>query len=144
MRNYKNYYQRGQNKYGNKKVIFDGIEFDSQREAYRYNELKILERSGAIENLELQKEFLLVPAQYETVETGECYKRGAKKGQPKTKQVCIEQSIVYKADFSYTENGKTVVEDVKGFRDPKSAGYAKFVIKRKLMLHIHGIRIKEI
>ncbi len=144
MRNYKNYYQRGRNKCGNKKVIFDGIEFDSQREACRYNELKILERSGAIENLELQKKYLLIPAQYETVETGEYYKIGAKKGQPKTKEVCIEQSLVYNADFVYNENGKTVVEDAKGFRDPASAVYAKFVIKRKLMLHIYGIRIREI
>ena len=144
MRNYKNYYQRARNKCGNKKVIFDGIEFDSKREAYRYNELKLLEGSGAIEDLELQKEYLLIPAQYETVETGEYYKRGAKKGQPKTKQICVEQSLVYKADFAYKENGEIVVEDVKGFRDPKSAVYAKFVIKRKLMLHIYGIRIKEI
>ena len=131
-------------KYGNKKITVDGMKFDSQKEYHRYCELKLLERAGQIKDLELQKEFMLIPAQYETVETDEYYKIGAKKGQPKTKEVCIEQSVVYKADFTYTENGKIVVEDVKGYRDPSSAGYAKFVIKRKMMLWIHGIRIKEI
>ena len=42
------------------------------------------------------------------------------------------------------KNGKIVVEDVKGYRDPSSAGYAKFVLKRKLMLYVHGIIIKEV
>ena len=104
----------------------------------------MLQRAGKISNLELQKRYELIPAQYETVPTGEVYKVGDKKGQPKTKQVCVEQSVVYIADFVYTENGKTVVEDVKGFRDPSSATYAKFVLKRKMMLWIHGIKIKEV
>ena len=126
-------------KYGNKKVIVDGITFDSQKEAHRYFELKLLQRAGQIQNLELQKEFELIPAQYEY------YARYGKKGQRlKDGARCVEQSCVYKADFAYTENGKTVVEDVKGYRDPKSAGYARFVIKRKLMLHIYGIKIKEV
>ena len=47
-------------KYGNKKVIVDGITFDSRREARRYRELKLLERAGQIQNLELQKEFELI------------------------------------------------------------------------------------
>ena len=63
---------------------------------------------------------------------------GIKKGK------IIERECSYIADFIYQENGKTIVEDVKGYREPSSAGYAKFVIKRKLMLHVHGIRIKEI
>ena len=126
-------------KYKNKKVTLDGIEFDSKREAYRYNELKILERSGAIKELELQKEFLLIPAQYETFE------RYGKNGKRlKDGQRCIEKSCSYIADFVYKENGNIVVEDAKGYRDPNSAGYAKFVIKRKLMLYIHGIRVKEV
>ena len=53
-------------------------------------------------------------------------------------------AVVYIADFVYQKDGQTVVEDVKGFRDPSSATYAKFVLKRKMMLWIHGIRIKEI
>ena len=140
----KNYYSKRKNKLNNISVTVDGIGFQSTREADRYCELKLLQRAGKISNLELQKKYELIPAQYETVETGEFYKTGAKKGQPKTKQVCVEQSLCYIADFVYEENGKTIVEDSKGFRDPSSSTYAKFVIKRKLMLWIHGIRIREV
>ena len=136
--------RKNNTKLNNKSIIIDGIEFQSVKEGNRYSELNILQRAGKISNLELQKRYELIPAQYETVETGEYYKVGAKKGQPKTKQVCIEQSVVYIADFVYQENGQTVVEDVKGFRDPSSATYAKFVLKRKMMLWIHGIKIKEV
>lgn len=136
--------RKSKTKLNNQSIVIDGIEFDSKKEGNRYCELKLLERTGAISNLELQKRFELIPAQYETIETGEYYKAGVKKGQPKTKRVCIEQSVVYIADFVYQENGKTVVEDVKGFRDTSSATYAKFVLKRKMMLWIHGIKIKEV
>lgn len=126
-------------KYGNKKIDVDGIQFDSKKEAQRYCELKLLQRAGKIEALELQKEFELIPAQYEYFErygkTGKRLKDGKR---------CIEQSCTYKADFAYLQNGQLFVEDVKGYRDPQSAGYAKFVIKRKLMLWRYGIRIKEI
>lgn len=125
----------GRSKYGNKKIIVEGIPFDSRKEARRYSELKLLERAGKIKDLELQKSFELIPAQYE--DTGEVYTRGEKKGQPKRGK-CIEKAVTYKADFVYIENGKTVVEDTKGFRTKD------YIIKRKLMLHIHGIRIKEI
>lgn len=126
-------------KYGNKKVIVDGIEFDSAKEARRYSELKLLQRAGQIEQLELQKEFELIPAQYEAVE------RYGKKGQRlKDGKRCIEKSCTYTADFAYIKDGQQVVEDTKGCKDPASAGYAKFVIKRKLMLWLHGIRIVEI
>ncbi len=136
----KKYYR----KLNNQSITIDGIEFQSKKEGRRYSELKLLQRAGQISDLELQKRYELIPAQYETIETGEYYKVGSKKGQPKTKEVCIEQSLVYIADFVYKENGQTVVEDVKGFRDTSSATYAKFVIKRKLMLYIHGIRVKEV
>ena len=136
--------RKNHTKLNNQKVTIDGIEFDSRKEAQRYKELLLLQRAGAIRNLELQKRYELIPAQYETVPTGEYYKVGSKKGQPKTKQICIEQSVVYIADFVYEEKGQTVVEDVKGFRDPSSATYAKFVLKRKMMLWIHGIKIKEV
>lgn len=126
-------------KYGNRKVTVDGIEFDSQKEARRYCELKLLQRAGRISELELQREFELIPAQYETFprygKTGKRLQDGKR---------CIEKSCTYKADFAYKENGQLVVEDTKGYRDPASAGYAKFVIKRKLMLWRYGIRIKEV
>lgn len=125
-------------KHGNRKTVVDGIEFDSAKEARRYCELKLMERAGQIEDLQLQKEYELIPAQYETFE------RYGKKGQRlKDGKRCIEKSCVYKADFVYTQNGQQVVEDTKGYRDPASAAYAKFVIKRKLMLWRYGIRIIE-
>ena len=126
-------------KFKNEKRTIDGIQFDSVLEADRYCELKLLERAGQIQELELQKVFELIPAQYET------YERYGKNGKRlKDGKRCIEKSCVYKADFAYKENGKLVVEDTKGYSDPSSAGYAKFVIKRKLMLYKYGIRIKEI
>ena len=137
-------YRKNNTKLNNKSIVIDGIEFQSKKEGNRYAELKLLQRAGEISDLELQKKYELIPAQYEIIETGEYYKAGEKKGQPKTKRVCVEQSIVYIADFVYQKNGQTVVEDVKGYRDPSSATYAKFVLKRKMMLWIHGIRIKEI
>ncbi len=126
-------------KYGNRKVVVDGIEFDSQKEARRYWELKLLQRAGKITDLQLQREFELIPAQYET------YPRYGKTGKRlQDGKRCIEKSCVYKADFCYMQDGKLIVEDTKGYRDPASAGYAKFVIKRKLMLWRHGIKINEI
>jgi hypothetical protein len=121
------------NKYGNKKVIVNGIEFDSKKEAKRFSELSLLEKAGAIQDLQMQVKFVLIPAQYETVE------RYGKKGQRlKDGQRCLEKECAYIADFVYTENGKKIVEDTKGFRT------ADYIIKRKLMLYVHKIQIKEI
>lgn len=133
-------------KLGNKRIFVDGITFDSMAEARRYRDLKLLEKNGDISGLELQKRYELIPAQYELKPTGETYKRGNLKGQQKLKKVCIEQSLVYIADFVYKDNrtGEIIVEDVKGYTDPKSAVYAKFVIKRKLMLWLYGIRVVEV
>ena len=100
-------------KYGNKRVTIDGIDFDSKKEANRYAELKLLERCKAIEDLKLQVPFELIPKQ-----PG-------------------ERACVYKADFVYRENGQLVVEDAKGVRTKD------YIIKRKLMLYLHGIKIKE-
>lgn len=129
------------NKYRNKTVVVDNIKFSSIKEGRRFTELKLLQKAGEIKDLELQKPFVLIPAQYEY------YERYGKKGQRlKDGKRCIEKSCVYIADFTYidTASGQTVVEDVKGYKDPSSAGFAKFVIKRKLMLYVYGIRIKEI
>ena len=123
------------NKYGNRKIQLDGHVFDSLREARRYQQLCLLLRAGKIKNLELQKEYELVPAQFE--KTNEVYIRVAHKGEKKRGK-CIEKSVVYKADFAYVENGVQVVEDVKGMRTKD------YIIKRKLMLHKYGIKIREI
>lgn len=105
-----------------------------------------MQESGEITDLQRQVKFELLPAQYETIPTGEYYKLGELKGKPKFKDVCIEQAVTYTADFVYIvkATGEKVVEDVKGYSDPMSAGYAKFVLKRKMMLYIHGIKVKEI
>ena len=117
-------------KYGSKKVTIDGIRFDSKKEAARYCELKLLQRAGKIKGLELQKSFELIPAQREPDTIGK--RGGVKKGK------VIEQAVKYVADFVYTENGKTIVEDTKGFRTKD------YIIKRKLMLYVHGIKIREL
>jgi hypothetical protein len=52
-----------ENKYKNKRVTVDGIEFDSMKEARRYKELAFLQKKGYIKDLELQKKFVLIPKQ---------------------------------------------------------------------------------
>lgn len=123
------------NKYRSKKVEVDGIVFDSKKEAKRYQELLLLEKTGAISDLQRQVKFVLIPAQYENPNSF------TKKGRGK----CIERECSYVADFVYKEplieGGEPflkVVEDTKGFRTKD------YIIKRKLMLHVHGIRITEI
>ena len=125
-------------KYKSRKTILHGIKFDSMKEARRYQELLLLERAGAIHDLQRQVKFELIPAQYEEIPTGEFYKRGDRKGQPKMKRVCVEESVNYIADFVYHENGVKVVEDTKGVKTKD------YIIKRKLMLWVHKIKIKEV
>ena len=117
-------------KYGSKKVKYDGLVFDSKKEMHRYIELKHLERIGVITDLKLQEPFELVPAQREP---STFTKRGTEK-----KGKVIEKSIKYVADFVYMQNGELVVEDTKGVRT------TDYIIKRKLMLYLRGIRIREI
>lgn len=121
------------NKHKNIKTTIDGITFDSKKESKRYQELKLLEKAGMIQGLELQKKFVLIPSQHET------FARYGKKGQRlKDGILCIEKECAYIADFVYKENGETVVEDVKGRR------LSEYIIKRKLMLYMHGIKVKEV
>lgn len=122
-------------KYGNKKYTVDGITFDSIREAHRYQELKLMQKAGIIQNLRLQVKFILIPTQRE--ESTEFIKKGRNKGKPKLGKV-LENECSYIADFVYLENGILIVEDAKGMRTKD------YIIKRKLMLKVHGIRIKEV
>ncbi len=116
------YIDEPQRKYGNKKVVLDGIKFDSKREAERYSYLKVLERVGEIEKLELQKKFVLVPAQ-----------------RNKAGKV-TERAITYRADFYYFDKrqGKWVVEDAKGVKTDV------YKMKKKLMRSVHGLEIMEV
>lgn len=109
----------GGTKYHNKKVTLDGIKFDSKREANRYRELQLMEQAGVIQNLRKQVKFELIPSQ-------------------RVNGRCVERKCSYKADFVYDEDGKTIVEDVKGYRTDD------YRIKRKLMLWVHGIQIREV
>lgn len=127
-------------KYKNRKITRNGITHDSTKEYRRYVELSLLEKAGMIQDLKRQVPFELIPAQYIEIPTGEFYKRGERKGQPKIKRVCVEQSVVYNADFVYYENGKMVVEDTKS----KATKTKDYILKRKMMLYFHGIRIKEV
>jgi len=83
-------------KYHSRKTLVDGIVFDSAKEARRYRELRLLERAGVISDLQLQPEFILSVAF--------------------TKNGTRYRAIKYIADFQYTENGQTVIEDVKGVK----------------------------
>lgn len=122
--------KRRRNKYGNKKVVVNGIKFDSQKESRRYSYLMMLKNAGKITDLQLQKEYVLIPSQREPDTIGK--RGGVHKGR------VIERKCSYIADFSYKQDGKEIVEDTKGVLTPD------YVIKRKLMLYIHGIRISEI
>ena len=98
-------------------------------------QLKLLEKAGVITNLRTQVKYVLIPTQYET------YVRYSKKGQRLKDGVrCIEKECSYYADFVYTiaETGENIVEDAKGVRTEA------YRIKRKLMLAVHSIRIKEV
>ena len=121
-------------KYHNKKITIGGLIFDSKKEAVRYKELKMLEKAGIIHDVQRQVKYVLIPAQYEL--TSKVYVKGNNKGKPK-KGKLIERECAYYADFVYTENSKTVVEDTKGVKTPE------YIIKRKLMLYVHNIKIKE-
>lgn len=122
-----NHFYRGSNrrgngnKYNNKRVLVDGMEFDSLKEANRWAELTLLQRAGKIKDLSRQVKYQLIPVQRD--EFGKA----------------IERSVDYIADFQYRdEKGKLVVEDAKGFKTKE------YIIKRKLMLKEYGIRIREV
>jgi hypothetical protein len=123
-------------KYHNiKTTTSDGILHDSQKEAMRWCELKLLERAGKITDLKRQVEYELIPDQFETYErfgkSGNRLKDGIK---------LIERRVCYVADFVYTDiaTGQTVVEDTKGVRTKE------YIIKRKLMWFVYKIRITEV
>ena len=126
---------QSRNKYGSKKIIVDGITFDSKKEARRFQELKLLEKAGEIKHLQRQVKYILIPAQREF--TNEIYTKGRNKGCFK-KGKLLEREVAYIADFDYWENGKHIVEDTKGFKTKD------YILKRKLMLFIHGIKIREV
>ncbi len=126
-------------KYKNKTMSVNGLTFQSVKEGKRYIYLLEKERNGEISSLQTQVKYVLIPSQYES------YERYGKKGQKlKDGRRMVERETAYIADFVYVDNatGETVVEDVKGYR--RDGAYNIFVIKRKLMLKEHGIKLKEV
>ena len=112
---------RRESKYGN--VRTGG--YDSIKERGRGTYLRMLQRSGHISELREQVRYTLIPAQYRTDSEGN--------------RRLVERECAYVADFVYRDSGGAlVVEDVKGFRTEV------YRIKRKLMLHVHGILISEV
>lgn len=116
-------------KYHSRKITIDGETFDSVKEYKRFCELSLLERAGTITDLQRQVKYVLLPAQYRPM-----FDRKAHKW----KDRCVEREVCYVADFVYQQDGKTIVEDTKGFKT------RDYTIKRKLMLYIHDIQIKEV
>ena len=106
-------------KYHAKKVTHNGITFDSKKEYRRFCELSLLERAGTITDLQRQVKYELIPSQ-------------------RIDGKVVERPVHYVADFQYRQDGKTVVEDTKGMKT------RDYTIKRKLMLWVHKIKIREV
>lgn len=106
------------NKYKAKKVVLDGVAFDSRKEASRYCELKQMQQVGIIQDLRCHPEFEIIP----------------KWGK--------ERAAKYHADFAYVEiaTGKLVVEDVKS----KATKTRDYILRRKLMNWRFDIQIREV
>ena len=104
-------------KYGNQKNSTHA----SKRESKRSQELQVMQRAGMIRGLQEQVKYILIPSQRD--EQGKV----------------IERQITYTADFVYQDKaGQLVVEDSKGFKTQQ------YIMRRKMMLWFHGIRIKEV
>lgn len=105
-------WRQRRSKSGAVKTVIDGITFDSKLEAGFYQQLRLREAAGEISELELQPRFEFVI-------------NGVKVGR-------------YTGDFRYTENGKVIVADAKGYfsRD--------YPLRKKLMKAVHGIEILEL
>lgn len=109
-------------KYLNDKVkSLSGEQFDSKRERARYRQLGLMQTAGVISGLRRQVRYQLLPT----------LRRADGKA-----EVCVN----YVADFVYEQDGKLVVEDVKS---PPTRKLPAYVLKRKLMLFVHGITLKE-
>ena len=107
-----------QSKYKNKKVVYNGIKFDSQKERNYYIKLKLLEDAGKIKDLKLQVKYGLQPK----------FKSGNKN----------IQAISYIADFTYLdEENKLHIVDTKGVRTDV------YRIKKKMMQY-KGLEIEEV
>jgi hypothetical protein len=109
------------NKYNAQKVRLDGLVFDSKKEAKRYGELRLMEKAGEIKYLRVHPSGFLL----------HCPAAGwGLRGD----QVVCE----YRPDFTYTQGGVMVVEDVKGIKT------ALYLLKKKWLNLEYGIEIREV
>lgn len=108
-------------KYGNQKTEVNGVKYDSKKEAKRAEQLELQQRLGIIKNLERQKKYVLQPSFKFAGHT--------------------IREIAYVADFVYTENGEQIIEDVKSPITRKNPVYK---LKKKMMMYVHGIEVKEV
>ena len=132
----RNFAPRGEkkSKYNNKKVVYQGISFDSKKEMERYMYLLDAQRNGVITDLQRQVRFELIPAvREEYIEH--------LKTKDKVKTRTLQLAITYTCDFSYKKDGELVIEDVKA--SPKMLP-KEYILKKKLLFAIHRISIKEI
>lgn len=108
------------NKYGNKKVQYKGIKFDSKKERDYYIILEQYLKLGKIKNLKLQESYELIPT----------YQINGK----------TVRKTTYKADFSYitTKDDKLHIVDTKGFRTDV------YKLKKKMFEYKYQIEIEEI
>lgn len=122
-------------KWHNTPCEYNGIKFDSHKERDRYIFLKSLEDKGVISDLKCQVRYTVIPTVY-----------GEREVQLKTKtkieKYTVQKAAYYYADFTYTYNGDTIVEDVKG--DPNTTLTGEYQLKKKMMLAFNGIEVIEI
>lgn len=102
------------NKYGNRKVLVDGIEFDSLSEYKRYALLKYRQQLGEIARLEVHPRY---PLMCGDVPIKIRHYRRIKKGARAGETIEIARQVYIELDFEYEElsTNRDVIEDVKGF-----------------------------
>ena len=121
-------------KYKNTKVEYQGIKFDSKREMQRYIVLKDAETKGIIQGLQMQVKYELIPAVRET------YVKHLKTKDKECERT-LQLPITYTCDFAYVKDNELVVEDVK---ISKSMLPKEYVLKKKMMFALKGIKIREV
>lgn len=107
-----------QSKYKNKKIVYNGIKFDSKKEYAYYIKLKLLEDSNKIQDLKRQVKYELQPSY-------------------KFKDKTI-RAINYIADFEYIQDGVKHIVDTKGFRTEV------YKLKKKIFEYKYNIEIEEV
>lgn len=125
--------KRKRPKYGNSKVEYNGITFDSKRERDRYIVLNQAQEDGLISNLMLQPKWELIP------KITEKFTKHLKTKDKECERT-VQRAITYSADFSYNDRyGNLVVEDVK---ISPSLLPKEFILKVKMMRALHGIKVR--